>query len=530
MLRTTAIFLVLLAALSAPATAQSGRVMVAPFEDRSGDPRLHWLAEASVVLVVDALRQADLPVVPRADRVRAYDDLNVPLSATLSRATVIKIAELLGAQEIVTGSFTVAAGQLTVTATRIRLDSGRSGPQVSEHGPLTSMYEVYDRVARGLTGRSQAAAPAGRPPLGAFESYVKGLVAESLATRASFLESALEEAPAFDRARLALWDVRTEQGDFDAALAAVSPVEEDSRDAYPARFRAALSLLQLERYDDAFDAFTGLLTDATLPVRAAAIQNNLAIIQMRRGARSEGGSPQFFLTRAADADPADSNYRFNLGYVYAKNRDPQAAIYWLREVLRRDPADADAHLVLAVALQDSGATVEAARERDLAHRLSSDYEDLDKGARAALPKGLERLQLEPDGSYALRAGQIVLASVQREQQQAATFHLERGQRLFDREQDSEALAELRRAVYLSPYEATAHLLMGRIYLRGGRTDDAIAALKISVWSADTAAARIALAEAYLKSGDQDSARGELTRALELQPDDAEAKRLLGDIK
>ena len=45
------------------------------------------------------------------------------------------------------------------------------------------------------------------------------------------------------------------------------------------------------------------------------------------------------------------------------------------------------------------------------------------------------------------------------------------------------MVELRRAVYLSPYEAQAHLLIGRIHLRAGRPQEAVDALKISIWSA-----------------------------------------------
>jgi len=92
------------------------------------------------------------------------------------------------------------------------------------------------------------------------------------------------------------------------------------------------------------------------------------------------------------------------------------------------------------------------------------------------------------------------------------------------------MADLRRAVYLSPYEAQAHLLIGRIHLRGGQPGDAIDALKISIWSEDTAAARVALGEAYLKAGNAAAARTEAERALELDPSSADAKRLLGTIK
>ena len=47
------------------------------------------------------------------------------------------------------------------------------------------------------------------------------------------------------------------------------------------------------------------------------------------------------------------------------------------------------------------------------------------------------------------------------------------------------MTELRRVVYLSPYEAQAHLLIGRIHLRAGRPQEAVNALKISIWSEDT---------------------------------------------
>ncbi len=145
--------------------------------------------------------------------------------------------------------------------------------------------------------------------------------------------------------------------------------------------------------------------------------------------------------------------------------------------------------MLAAALQATGNTVEAGRERDLARRLSSRYEELDRRAaenRTAVPPGLERMRLDPEGSWALRADQTIVNSAQREQRELAAFHLEQGRRLFEREQDREALAELRKAVYLSPYEAQAHLLIGRIYLRGGRPADAVDAFKISIWSEDHA--------------------------------------------
>ncbi len=211
----------------------------------------------------------------------------------------------------------------------------------------------------------------------------------------------------------------------------------------------------------------------------------------------------------------------------------RAAIYWLREAVRRNPADADAHYVLAAALQATGSAVEAQREKELARQLSSRYEELERRAaadRLPLPKGLERVRADPAPAGGSRPEQTIVNTAQRDQRELAAFHLDRGRRLFEREEDREAMTELRRATYLSPYEAEAHLLIGRILLRTGRPEQARDALKISIWSADSAPARVALAEAFLELHDPAAARTELDRALTLDPASADARRILGSIR
>jgi Tfp pilus assembly protein PilF len=85
----------------------------------------------------------------------------------------------------------------------------------------------------------------------------------------------------------------------------------------------------------------------------------------------------------------------------------------------------------------------------------------------------------PPGS--LNVESVLVASEQKEQQELAAFHLERGRRLSADERDAEAIAELRRAIYLTPYQSEAHLLLARLYQRGGRVKEAVDALKIAIW-------------------------------------------------
>jgi tetratricopeptide (TPR) repeat protein len=540
-MRSLSLFLLCLAAAPQWAVAQAvaaERVLVVPFDNARKDPRIGWLGEAAAVLLADELNARGVPAIRRTERVRAFEQLHLPLSATLSRATVIKVGQLVGASEVVTGSYRVENDLLSVEAHSIRIDVGRLQPHVSERAPLKDLFGTFQRIGGRLSSGAAAAravdsARATQPPLVAFESYIKGLIAENAATQATFLESAIHEHASFDRARLALWDVRHEQADHAAALAVARSVPDTSPLAARARFRAGVSLMELKRYDEAFETLKALLdaAPAARPDAAsdaiAPILNNLGVVLIRRGATAQTGSPAYYLTKAADADPGEPDYRFNLGYAYALMRNYQGAIYWLRETVRRNPADADAHYVLAAALQANGSPTEATRERELARQLSADYEDQ---SDKPVPLGLERLRTELDVPRDRRIDDAIVNSAQREQRDLAAFHLEHGRRLFQREQDRDAMTELRRAVYLLPYEAEAHLLIGRIHLRAGRPQDAVDALKISIWSQDTAAARVALAEAYISTKDSAAARKELERALALDPASADATRLLGSLK
>ena len=528
------IFFVILPGARAQAPAPSSRILVMPFENLTRDGRIYWLAEASSVLLADDLNALGANAITREERRQAFERLQVPPAAALSDATVIRIGQLVGASHVVVGTLAIEAASggatgasLVVHARDIALESGRMQADIVERGTMPELFAVFTRVARRIAPAPRAAAGDAElqhPPLTAFESYVKGLLAETPATAVTYLRSALTQAPTFDRARLALWDVYAEQGDHEHALDAVRPVPADSAWARRARFLAGLSELNLAKYDDAFASFKSLADAKPSP----AVLNALGVVQLRRGAVTpQTGQPTYYFNKAAEADPDEPDYLFNLGYAYWLNHDPQAAIYWLRETLRRNPTDGDAHFVLGAALNAADNAAEAAREKELAKRLSSTYEAWDKRPTAdAVPRGLERVKSDVELPHDRRIDATLATNERRDQRELATFYLDHARRLFQDEHDREAVLELNRALYISPYEAEAHLLLGRIHLRNGRAREAIDALKISIWSHDAAPAHVVLGEAYLQAKDVDAARGEAQRALALDPASTEAKQLL----
>lgn len=499
-------------AAQAPAAREA---LVMPFEMTGTAPHLFWLSEGSAWLIADSLARYGTAAIARDERVAAFDRLQLPPVAALSHATMIKVAQAVGAAEVIVGATTVSGDELTVRVRRISIDAWRTSPEITERGPLADMVGIHDRVARQLAGAASAAPP---PVPGtllsspqAFEAFVKGLLAEAPATQRTFLEQAAKAAPADDRIPLALWQVHTDLGDSTRALQTVAAVPDSSLHARAARYRAAVSLIDLKRYDQAFDTLKAL-NDAA---RSASVLNAMGVVQLRRGATAQSGAPTYYFNQAAQAAMAEADYFFNLGYAYWLDKDPPAAVYWLREAVRRDPTDSDAHLVLAAALQQAGATAEAAREHELAQRLSARYEASAKGG-VDVPRGLERLSDTLDRPSD-RIAAMIVTSGQRDQAEVAAFHLDAGRRAFAREADSEAERELRRTIYLSPYQGEAHLLLGRIHLRSGRTAEAIRAFQIALWCEDNLAGHLAMAEALLQAQNPTEAKLAVDRALALDP-------------
>jgi len=505
------------------------RFLVLPFENSGHAASIYWLVEASAVLLADNLNALGRRAYTREERLEAFGQLQVPAAASLSHATVIRLGQLVGATHVVIGSVQLTGGQISIRAQSIRLDTGRLENEVAESGALDDLFLIFERVGRRVAGMpAEGPQLLQRAPIPVFENYIKGLMATATPTKVAFLNAAIKLDPAFDRARLALWAVHQDAGNPQAALVAAAAVPERSPFYSRARFAIALSLIQQGRLDDAF-ATLKALGDRT---PAATVMNNIGVIQVRRPVTPETGRASYYFNQAVKLDQDDPDYYFNLGYAYWAEKDQQAAIFWLREAVRRNPADGEAHAVLGAALQATGATTEAARERELATQLSSAYAEWSRKPTAGepIPRGLERLKESLEASTIQRVSHVLANTGQREQRELATFHLDRGRRFFEQGIDTEAIAEFRRALYLSPYEAEAQLLLGRIYLRTGQTPAAIDALKISIWSQDSAAARVALARAYVQARDTASARRELERALVLEPDSVEAKELMGQIK
>ena len=147
-----------------PAAAQSPgtRILVMPFDNPSREPRLHWIAEAASLLVADELNARGVAAIRRAERVNAFEELHLPANATLSRATVIKVGQLVGASEVIVGSVAARRRDAHPRGAR-RPHRRRQGPADGHRTRRARRRRAPVRAALGQARRRRAGA---RHPLG----------------------------------------------------------------------------------------------------------------------------------------------------------------------------------------------------------------------------------------------------------------------------------------------------------------------------------------------------------------------------
>ncbi len=506
-----------------PATAQpltpGARFLVMPFEAQR-DTQSAWLGEAVAVLLTDVVNGSGAFAFTRAERVSAFEYFSIMPAVVVTRATTLRLAHALGATDVIVGRVEVQGPTLTIVARRLSVERSRFVGDTRIDARLDDLPAAVESLASKARLKGPKAPSYTHMAAEAFEFYVRGLLSQNPSRQITLFESALASAPTDYRIRESLWEALTEQGSFDLALRAVEGVERTSPHYRLARFKAGLSLVELARVDEAFLVFKGLSEErATGP-----LLNNVGVLQLRRTPAAYEGSATYHLTKAAELEPDDPDISFNLGYAYWLEKSPDAAAYWLRESVRRNPADGDAHAVLSLVLQSTGASAESDREWELAHLLSERYADTAERP-GSVPRGLERLSSDIEIPRVLSLGMALREPAGREQSQVAGFHLERGRRFVETARDAEAVQELRKAIYLSPYDAETHLLLGRAQQRLGQLRQAVDAFRVSVWCQDSAEARVELAEVLLELKDVARAKAEISRALQIEPTSSRARGL-----
>jgi len=531
------------AAAEAP---QQGIYLVFPFENKGASPRLDWLGEGLEELTIERLSAAGQQVYSHAGRTSELDRSGLPPTAKLSRASMLRIAQNMDADYVVFGRFTSDGQSLTVESQILRVSPTRLLPAIRETGPLDSLMDLHVRLLWRLLSANDHAYPrslevfskAQRPlRLDAFEHYVRGLLASEDDLRLRELREAARLEPDWPDPDFAIGDMYYARRDCESALVWFAKVPKTHDRYVEAVFATGVCRLQMNQPDRAEEVFVSLqealrnnlVSGADLPE----ILNNLALARARQNKTPAAVAD---LRRAAELDPDEDDYPFNLGLLALDSNDFAAAADYFREASGRQPDKPENRALMILALEKAGKNAEADQERDTAGETFGPNElpvvrlDAKKDALVRL----ERVRAEMD-TTALRleivsAGDSANAAAATAAADTPAAHIRRGRQELSAGRVDAAENEFRATLAADTASASAHNGLAEVYRRRGKLDESAKELQMSLEIRDSAVVRMTLARVYLEQKKPDLARAEAERALKLAPKYSDAKQLLDHLQ
>ena len=490
-----------------PDAATPGRlVLVLPFENRSGDPSLNWIADSFPDTLDRRLNSSGFLTITRDDRQFALDHLGLPIDFRPTRATTIRIAQTLDADYVIVGNYTVANGRISVQARVLEVKQLSLSAPLEDSSELPRLFDCENaiawKVARQIDPKFPLAlqtflsAPGGAK-LSAFENFIRGIESTSSVDRIKRLKAAVNEAPDFAAALLALGKAQYQARQYDQAAATLAKVPANDRVTLEANFYLGLARFNSAKYADAQKAFELVATRLPLPE----VINNEAVALSRQGKDAVA-----LFRQVITADPNDPDYHFNLGLAILRQGDPVHAQPEIDTALKLRPADTEATELksrIAANLQLTGTPLTNAI-------AAAGFEPVERIRRTFSEASFRQAAFQLDQVRAMRLATLPPA-------EQATQYTQLGNDYLAQGLVPEAEREFQAALAADPKSAAARAGIAQVRERSGADADARAESQASLKLAPNAAAYMVLARLDLKQNDLAAAATDVTSALKLDP-------------
>ena len=347
---------------------------------------MDWIGESIAETLRTAFAARGVFTLERDRTSEAYQRLRLRERTELTEASMLKVGEVLDAEQIVHGTFAFvpaasgsggSKGSLKIRARVSDRRHLRQSAAFEESGAIEDLATLESHLAwQALTVVAPARAPAEaqfrslRPavPLDVLEDYMRGLLAAAPEQKEKYFAQAARLDPDFSPPAFELGKIHFEKKEYREAadwLARVGTSENHYRDA---TFLLGYARYQAGDFEAARKAFQAIAEKVPI----ATVWNNLG------AAESRLNLPQAAETfrKALDQDATDPDYHFNVGYALFKKGDFTAAADRFRAVLDRDPNDQMATLLLGRCLKKQGLRPVTADARLQAlERLKDSYEE-----------------------------------------------------------------------------------------------------------------------------------------------------------
>ena len=530
------LFATAIAALALPAqnpdpAAPAGRVvLVLPFDNRSGQPDLAWIGESFPDTLNQRLNSAGFLTISRDDRQYALDHLGFPADFRPTRATTIRIAQTLDANFVVIGSYNITNGRISVQTQVLEVNNLRMSSPIEDSSELPRLFDVQNalawKIARqvdphfNIAQQTFLAAP-GQVKLSAFENYIRGITATTPQERIKRLQLAVQEAPSYTAALLALGKTQYAQRDYDHAATTLARIPPTDRRALEASFYLGLSRFNSGRYAEAEKAFAFVASRLPLPE----VVNNQAVASSRQGHNATA-----LFQRAVAADPNDPDYHYNLAVSLFRHNDVTGSMREIDQTLKLRPNDPEApelKALIAYGRPVSPATPTqpsasasvpanaALPKPQTPAKSASEFEPLERIRRTYSEASFRQAAFQLDQMRAAR-----MATIPPDEQ--ATQYVQLGRDYLAQGLIPEAEQQFQSALAANPNSAEARAGLAQVREQSGDPAAARTEAQASIKLSPNARAYLVLARLELNDNQADASAADVGRALKLEPNNTAA--------
>jgi tetratricopeptide (TPR) repeat protein/TolB-like protein len=507
----------------------SGRlVLVLPFENHSGDSSLDWIGESFTAILNQRLGAAGFLPISREDRMNAMEHLGLPKDFKPSRATTFRVAQTMDADYVIIGSYTTTQDkQISAQAQVLQVRVPSMTQPVVDSTPMRRLLDLENAIAWKLASTMDPnysvaeetfLAASANLQLSAFEDYIRGLIQAAPEDRIPHLKMAVQISPTYTPAVLALGRAYYDDQQYDKAASTLAMIPHENRQALEAGFYLGLSYFNSGQYAKAENAFAFVATQLPLPE----VVNNQGVAASRQG--KDAGA---LFERACNADPLNPDYHYNFAIVLLHRKDLKDALLEVQQTLKLRPNDNEA-TQLQQLIQKSMATPAAPAANSAASAgrpaaattsttvAANGFQPVERISRTYSEASFRQAAFELDQVRAMHIRRLPVARQVQSYVAQGTKYLAQGLSL-------EAEREFQAALKMDGNSAAAHAGLAQVRVHNGNAEEARKEAQLSLQLKPNATAYLVLARLDLRAKQLAAAAKDVSQALQLEPDNADAK-------
>lgn len=510
-------------------------VVILPFANQSEKQHLYWLGEGFAESLSEELLLKDALIIQRPERLAAYEDLRIPYTGDLSRATMLKIADKLAADYVVFGTYRLKDSSLETEVKVIKLSASELSNPIRASGSLDNLYQLQLTVRDGLLQYFKAEniqSTETHPftndsiPLPAYELYIKGLLESPEAEQIKLFERAIELKPEYPQALWRLGTTLSRLGKYKESNDVLARGKFEAGYQIKADFLQGLNSYNSGDFEGAYQKWLELSKNS----QSAEIYNNVGVALLKKNDTSGAG---WFLSKAVELAPENPSFKFNLAASYVLRTYDKHAVLQYRDVLRYSPGDYQALYLTGKLLERE--TDPILKDLVVKKLMALFQEKIPSDQRGKFPEQYNTVMqlLRTAPQYLSREEQEYATVSQTKFLKDTAAYIKTyqasAQSYIEKQDPAKAILEIKKGVTLDPLNWYLHYLWGKALVDQKDITSGIGELQFSVWCQDNIESHLMLAELYRQTEKYADSKTQVQKSLALDPNNKAAMEIWGKI-